>query len=481
MNEFLNLLESWLNQHQQWLAAAIFFTAFLESLAIAGVIIPGVAVLFFLAVLTGHGATQLSTALLMAFLGAVSGDGLSFWLGKHFKDRIHHIWPFSRYPKVLQSGTRFFETHGGKSVIIGRFIGPIRPIIPMVAGALNMSAKRFFIYNASSAIVWAPMYVLPGFLVGASLQLDVKLPPHFYPILLGSITAIAAILLLSIRIQWALQSDGAVYQRLSHHIKQYSQAHLFWKILSRHRPDIRGEFPLPSITLAGLSLTLLTLLATVVSMTSLLTPSDIQVTEFIMQLRHPLFDPLFICVTLLGNSGFHTLVFALAIALLLFRGHYAAAMHVLLAGLATMLLSHGLKDLFALARPALVNAPPTSFSFPSGHASGATVFWMLLATFIAQEQEARQRWKTYLLCLVPVLLISLSRLYLGVHWFTDVLGGILLGLLITAITRVSFSRYDKEALTVDSSTLAALIVYLVTAVTYVYVKFDGAVLKYQLL
>lgn len=131
----------------------------------------------FLAVLTGHGATQLSTALLMAFLGAVSGDGLSFWLGKHFKDRIHHIWPFSRYPKVLQSGTRFFETHGGKSVIIGRFIGPIRPIIPMVAGALNMSAKRFFIYNASSAIVWAPMYVLPGFLVGASLQLDVKLPP----------------------------------------------------------------------------------------------------------------------------------------------------------------------------------------------------------------------------------------------------------------------------------------------------------------
>ena len=164
-------LLDWLTQHPDWVAAAIVLIAFLESLAIAGVVIPGVLLLFGTCAIAGNGFLQLWPTLACAFTGAVLGDGISFFLGKHFKENIKGLWPFRNYPEWITNGEAFFDRHGGKSIIIGRFVGPIRPVMPLVAGMLDMSSLRFISINIFSALGWAPVYVLPGYLFGASIDI----------------------------------------------------------------------------------------------------------------------------------------------------------------------------------------------------------------------------------------------------------------------------------------------------------------------
>ena len=76
------------------------------------------------------------------------------------------MWPFTRQPHLLSTGILFFQRHGGKSVFIGRFFGPIRAVVPLVAGIMQMRRDHFWLANVTSALVWAPMLLLAGDLVG---------------------------------------------------------------------------------------------------------------------------------------------------------------------------------------------------------------------------------------------------------------------------------------------------------------------------
>ncbi|UZE95529.1 bifunctional DedA family/phosphatase PAP2 family protein [Alkalimarinus alittae] len=467
-----------LQAHPNWVAFAIFSISFVESLAVAGVIVPGVMLLFMVAAVAGGGALSIEASLFWAFAGAVSGDGLSFFLGRYFKESIATVWPVRRYPQLLDSGTRFFDKHGGKSVLIGRFVGPIRPILPMIAGMLQMPPKKFFIFNIVSAIGWAPIYILPGFLVGASISLDIELPPHFYPVLLTALGVLSATYILFVRLQWGLQQKGRSYNYIKRILMQYHFTQQVWKGLSNRRAD-GGEFPLPSLVLALMTLTLFILVAQAVSYTHWFDVINHQTSTFFSLLRNPLYDPLVIVITMLGDPKVYYIAFPIFVSLLLFRGFYAAATHISLAGIATALITHGLKAYFDIARPDLVINGPASAAFPSGHTSGSVVFLGLLAAFIAQEIQQKKRWMIYSLFSIPMLLIGLSRLYLGVHWASDIVGGLLLGLCICALTRVSYSRYDRQALTLDMFTILAVGLWATSTVLYIWLGLPEALSNYQ--
>lgn len=473
-----------LQNHQEWVALAIFLISFIESLAIAGVIVPGVTLLFMAAMVAGGGTLSLEASLLWAFLGAVAGDGLSFAIGRHFNTSIASAWPVSRYPRLLESGKIFFDKHGGKSILIGRFIGPLRPILPLIAGMLHMQPKRFLMFNLISAIGWAPLYILPGYLVGASISIDIDLPPHFYPILFGSLGLLSIIYLLFVRLHWGLQYQSGLYVRLKQRMLRYGITHRFWRALSNERTlssdhSTGGEFPLPSLILTLVTLSLFSILALVVIHTHWLSNINNQISMFFELLRNPLYDPIFVVLTMLGDPKLLTISFPIFITLLFFRGYYAAATHVTLAGIATSMVTHGLKSYFAITRPDLVVSGPESYAFPSGHTSGIVVFMGLFATFIAQELPQRKRWMIYSLFSIPMLLTALSRVYLGVHWFSDVLGGMLLGLVICGITRVSYSRFDKQALSIDIFTIAALVVWVTALTSYVWLGLPEALSNYK--
>ena len=104
----------------------IFLVSMAESLAIVGLVVPGVAIMFGIGAMIGADSVDFTAALIWAVAGAVAGDGLSFWLGRHYKEKLTEIWPFTRYPTSLTRGVAFFEKYGGKSVAIGRFFGPVR-------------------------------------------------------------------------------------------------------------------------------------------------------------------------------------------------------------------------------------------------------------------------------------------------------------------------------------------------------------------
>ncbi len=199
MESSLHDLMAWLHDHSLWLAVAIFLTAFLETLVMVGLILPGVVMLFALATLAGGGALGIWPAMICAFIGAVLGDTISYGLGRRFHEQIKSWWPFRQHPGWIASGERFFLKYGGLSVATGRFVGPIRPIIPLVAGMMDMPVQRFWFANILSAIVWAPAYLVPGFLIGAAVtqadtldQLyEVVLPALGLAITLGFLAAAA--------------------------------------------------------------------------------------------------------------------------------------------------------------------------------------------------------------------------------------------------------------------------------------------------
>ena len=204
-------LLDWLGSHTRWLGVAIFLIAMLESLAVAGLLIPGVVLLFAAAALAGGGDLGLMATLSWAFAGAVCGDLLSFAMGRWFHQDIRRLRLFVRHPHWLARGESFFRRYGIYSIVLGRFIGPIRPIIPMVAGMFDMPFWRFLLVNVLSAAAWAPVYVLPGYIAGNATRWPV--PESFWSealVLAGVLGVFAFALLLILRAQkrWSSLAAG---------------------------------------------------------------------------------------------------------------------------------------------------------------------------------------------------------------------------------------------------------------------------------
>jgi membrane protein DedA with SNARE-associated domain len=152
--------------HAHWAAAVIFVTAFGESFAFLSLLFPGTALLIAAGTLMSGGTLPYAPVLVGAVAGATLGDTISYWIGRRFGGGIAQLWPFSRHPEMLPRGIAFFARHGGKSVFIGRFFGPMRAVIPLAAGVMNMPRGWFWFANVASALVWAPMLLFVGDQVG---------------------------------------------------------------------------------------------------------------------------------------------------------------------------------------------------------------------------------------------------------------------------------------------------------------------------
>lgn len=435
----------WLSAHPNLVIISIAFIAFVESLALAGIVVPGVLLLFLLAVLAGNLSTPLWEVLTAGFIGATLGDGLSFYLGHFFKQSLRQYWPFSRYPTALKLGEDFFSKHGGKSVIIGRFIGPIRPVLPLIAGMLGMSQIRFLSFNIFSALAWAPFYLLPGYLTGTAAHSSLSklaLPEHFYLVLTIFIATLTVTAFIFCYLNLALQQEKSFYQWVARKKQHAIFTRQIWVFLTRYHAHQR-EFPLASLTLFILSGLLFWLWSLLTLQTELLQSLDQFMLSFASNVRSAPVDAVLVSFTLLGDERFLYASFTIFAGALFIQKRPIAALHLVIAGLSTAAITHALKYGFAVPRPEFVYYAPTSFAYPSGHSSGAAILYGLVASFIAQEKAQTQRWKVYFAFGIPISLIALSRVLLGVHWLSDIIGGILLGLSLCAVTRIFYSRYSK--------------------------------------
>ncbi|BAN69910.1 DedA family protein [endosymbiont of unidentified scaly snail isolate Monju] len=169
IDSFAPLLD-WIAQHPEYAGWVIFGMAFAESLAIIGILVPGVVILFGAGTLIGSGVLEFWPMCAWAVAGAILGDGISYAIGHHF-DYLAERWRWFRlHPDHLERAHRFFVQWGDVSIVLGRFFGPIRALVPLVAGLMDMPPKRFYLANVLSALAWAPAYLLPGMLVGEAVD-----------------------------------------------------------------------------------------------------------------------------------------------------------------------------------------------------------------------------------------------------------------------------------------------------------------------
>lgn len=155
-----------ISAHSGWAFPIMFITSFGESFAFIGLLFPGTSILIVAGTLMSAGSLPYLPVLAGAIVGAVLGDTVSYWLGRRYGAGLARVWPFSRNPDLFASGIGFFEKHGGKSVFIGRFFGPVRAVVPLAAGVLRMPSGRFWFANVTSALVWAPTLLFTGDAVG---------------------------------------------------------------------------------------------------------------------------------------------------------------------------------------------------------------------------------------------------------------------------------------------------------------------------
>jgi membrane protein DedA with SNARE-associated domain len=161
LQEITEFVVALVREHRAWAAPVVFVLAFGESFALVSLILPFWGVLVASGAVMGLVGHEFVLVWLAASAGAALGDWVSYWLGYHFHDPIARMWPLSRHPDLLPRGHAFFEKYGAWAIVLGRFSGPFRASVPIVAGAAQMDRVKFQVANWSSALLWA--FVLLAF------------------------------------------------------------------------------------------------------------------------------------------------------------------------------------------------------------------------------------------------------------------------------------------------------------------------------
>lgn len=451
----IQAFNDWLALHQQWIFIAAFTSALVESFAIIGVIVPGVALLFGIALVAASSGVEIGPLLLATLAGAVAGDGTSFFIGRHFHEKLRQFPPFTTHPKWIEKGENFFLKHGAVSIVAGRFVGPLRPLIPMVAGMFQMSPTKFISINVLSAVAWAPTYIVPGFLVGLSFDEDYGLQRQHTVFILG---LILFIWIANITLKKTLQLFASA-----------AQTDTTPPILS---PSVR------SLIVFLLCTSLFIFLAITVKF-ELMTGIDNWVHEQFIALRHPWLDPFVIALTEFGNIKPMLLCGSFIVIFLLTQRCWSGALSGAIIIISSPLVIFGLKEFLGVVRPNVIIAPPASLAFPSGHATMITLLGGFMAFILLRHTETKHHGKITQFAVALVALISISRLYLGVHWFSDILGGLLLASAMLGLAQFIYFQLPEKKISASRTMLGMAAAMLLSAGLYVAPNHSAAMMKFK--
>ncbi len=161
---------AYITAHPEMAVLVIGLTAFAESFAFVSFVVPGFSILVAAGALVQTGAIEPYGAITAASIGAILGDAISYLIGWRFGDALPGMWPFRKHPGALERGVHFFQKWGWPSVFIGRFFGPLRAFVPLVAGMYRMPRGQFYAANIISALIWAPALLYSGYFIAVVVQ-----------------------------------------------------------------------------------------------------------------------------------------------------------------------------------------------------------------------------------------------------------------------------------------------------------------------
>lgn len=163
IQETAEIIVTFVKANEVWAAPVAFLLAFGESLAFVSLILPSTVILVGIGGLIGVSGIDLWPVVIAAGLGGALGYAISYWIGLYFKNDIERIWPFKTYPEMISHGRAFFDKYGAFGVFLGHFFGPVRAVIPVIAGMYAMPQIPFQIANVLSAFLWAGGVIAPSF------------------------------------------------------------------------------------------------------------------------------------------------------------------------------------------------------------------------------------------------------------------------------------------------------------------------------
>jgi len=440
---FISNLMNGLSAHPIWAWVLIFGVSLGEALLIIGLFMPSTVVLVGAGTLVGAGKLEFWPVLAATVAGCVLGDQLSYFAGRWYGERLKTMWPLNRFPALLDKGEDYVRKHGGKSIAIGRFIPGIKAVVPGVAGMFGMNQVFFTLVNVISGVIWAVAHILPGILLGQALTFASDLSGR----LLVALLVLIGVLTIG---GWLVRLIASLVDPHRHTVQRYfarlaqssrfASVRRFGDVLSPENPN--------SILLA---LGILTGLLAVVALIDLISGLvihhavgnfDRSLLNFFAELRSVPGDEVFLRLSMLGDEKVLYCVAAVPIIWLAFQRKWRAAWSIIVAiAVAKLIL---IVFSFALA-PQGINVDTMDFRFPSAHVLLAGTIFGSLGICCARGLS---RWSQALLisCFAMlVVAIGFTRLYLGVSWFSDVFGGILIASIIVvmvsiAISTVSFTR-----------------------------------------
>jgi membrane-associated protein len=150
-----------------WTYLILFLIIFCETGLVVTPILPGDSLLFATGAFAALGALDVTWVCVLLSIAAVAGDTVNYWIGYHLGPKVFHYEDTRFFKKqYLERTHQFYEKHGGKTIIIARFVPIIRTFAPFVAGIGRMTYGKFIVYNITGGIAWILIFVLGGYYFG---------------------------------------------------------------------------------------------------------------------------------------------------------------------------------------------------------------------------------------------------------------------------------------------------------------------------
>jgi membrane protein DedA with SNARE-associated domain/membrane-associated phospholipid phosphatase len=420
-----------------WAYIVLALAAAAESAAFVGLAVPGETAMLLGGLLAFQGRVSLGWMMAAGALGAVVGDSVGYQIGRRFGEPLKR----SRLGRKIGQerwarAQAYLRAKGGRAVFLGRFVGLLRVVVPALAGMSHMPYRRFLPWNLAGGVIWAPGFVLLGYLAGSSYRQVERIVGQATLLVLVVIVLAGAVVLAArwvaghpewLRALVDRQLDRRWIVRLR---GRYRRQLAF--LVGRVQPGGALGLSLTAsvVGLAGAGWAFGAVLEDVLHRSEgVLLDGPVQ--RFFVGEREAWLTPLMRASTDLGNAA----VLA-GLIIVVGLGWWTRTRSWrplgLLAGayLGTWALSDTVKELTHRPRPPAAQTIGhwTGYAFPCGHTTKAiAVYGLLAALGAAATSSWARKVGIWAAALLVAGLVGLTRLYLGANWLTDVLGGFALG------------------------------------------------------
>ena len=425
-----------------WLVPTlVFLLPALEASAFVGFVFPGEIVVLLGGVAAWRGTVPLWAVIVAAVAGAIIGDTAGYFIGRRWGRGMLH-GTLGRLPivrrhldKHLDAAQAYVRRRKGSAVFFGRFTTALRVLVPGLAGMSDVHYPTFLAYNVAGGVLWGTGFALLGYLAGASYRHVAGIASRVGLLLLGLIVMGLILGRLLRRMSRRSERIRAWIARAASSApatwtKRRFPAQVAWAGRRLTLSDPRG-FPLTfALAVAALCAWAFAGLTQDVVGHDETYLSDPHVLSWVVAHRSDVLTSFFRTVTWLGSTAVLYPALVLIAALFWWRRRDWRSGALLAASLlGAVILYYAVKSIVGRPRP------PEQFwighysgwAFPSGHATQTIAFYGMLAFLLSPGRSLRARTLLWGGAAIVTLVVGGSRLYLGAHWMTDVLGGYALG------------------------------------------------------